>query len=103
MKLLHQSGAILTDSHFLIPLVVMAMMLTLQWAVPALHGRFERRTLLILAAIVGLFALAVLELISYSLMEIVAFVICWAWLLRFALQIEGLLGRERPSAPAQPV
>jgi hypothetical membrane protein len=83
---------------FLIPLVVMAMMLTLHWAVPALHGRFERRALLIVGAIVGLFVLAVLEAISYSMMEIVSFVICWAWLLRYSLEVETLLGRDRASA-----
>jgi hypothetical membrane protein len=86
---------------FLIPLVVMAMMLTLHWAIPAVRPRFELRSLIVLAAIVGLFVLAVLEAISYSLMEIVAFVICWAWLLRYAIRVEDLLARDVARAPVR--
>lgn len=88
---------------FLVPMVVMGMMLTIQLAVPGLRRGFERRSLLIVAAIVGLFVLAVTRVISYSMMEIVSFAICWAWLLRYALQAEMLLDRSARSVPARAI
>ena len=83
---------------FSIPLVVMAMMLTVHWAVPALGSRFSVRALVVDAIIVALFFLAALQVISYSLMEILGFIICWAWLLPFSLHLEDL--PERAPAPA---
>ncbi len=78
---------------FTIPLVPMAMMLTLRWAIPLSAGRAWPRSLLVLFVIVGLFVLAGVEAISYSLMEIVSFMICWAWLRWYAFRAEALLAR----------
>ena len=78
---------------FTIPLVPMVMMLTLRSAIPGFVGATWRRSLLVLAAIVGLFVLACVDAISYSLMEIVSFMICWAWLRWYAFRAESLLAR----------
>jgi len=77
---------------FTIPLVVMAMMLTARIGLPRVFPRFERRSLLILAAIVLLFVVAVLGIVSYALMEMLSFVICWWWLLAFATRLDRRLG-----------
>jgi hypothetical membrane protein len=84
---------------FTIPLVPMAMMLTLRWAIPVLAGAW-RASLVVLAVIVGLFVLACIDAISYSLMEILSFIICWAWLRWYALRVEGLLGATPGPLPA---
>lgn len=86
---------------FTIPLVPMAMMLTLRWAIPGFAGRAWRRSLLALAAIVGLFVLACVDAISYSLMEIVSFMICWVWLRWYAFRAESLLARAAGPFGAQ--
>jgi hypothetical protein len=85
---------------FSIPLIVMAMMLTVHWAVPALGSRFSIRTLAVDAVIVALFVLAAVQVISYSLMEILGFIICWAWLLPFSLRLEDQVDRARPATPS---
>ncbi len=85
---------------FSIPLIVMVMMLTVHWAAPAVGGRFSARALVIDAVIVALFFLAALEVISYSLMEILGFIICWAWLLPFSLRLEEQLDGVRPAPPS---
>ncbi len=77
---------------FTIPLVVMAMMLTAGWGMPGSFPRFSARALAILGAIVLLFIVSVLGLVSYALMEMLAFVICWWWLLGLATRIDRRLG-----------
>ncbi len=85
---------------FSIPLIVMVMMLTVHWAVPVLGSRFSIRALLVDVAIVALFVLAAVQVISYSLMEILGFIICWGWLLPFSLRLEDQLDRVRPAPPS---
>jgi hypothetical protein len=86
---------------FAIPLVIMAMMLTAGWGLPSAFPRFSTRALVILAAIVGLFVVSILEIVSYALMEMLAFVICWWWLLGLARRLDRrLAGTPVPEGPA---
>jgi hypothetical protein len=83
---------------FTIPLVVMAMMLTARWGMPDLFPRYSKRSIAILAAIVVLFVVSSLGIVSYALMEMLSFVICWWWLLGLARRLDRRLPRqaERP-------
>jgi hypothetical protein len=77
-----------TVAGFLVPLVVMAMMLTIGPGTVRTYPRFSRRTVVILAAIVGMFVLSVTGIMSYALMEMLAFAICWGWLLALARHLD---------------
>ncbi len=79
---------------FTIPLVVMAMMLTAGFGLPGLFRRFESRSLVIVGAIVVLFVVSELGIVSYALMEMLAFVICWWWLLALATRLDRRLANE---------
>jgi hypothetical protein len=92
-----RANAIHNVAGFTIPLVVMAMMLTAGWGLPGLFPRFSRRALVILAAIVVLFVISELGIVSYALMEMLSFVICWWWLLGLATRLDRRLGSTRPS------
>ena len=83
---------------FFVPLAVMGMMLTFRLAAPVAGRGLAGAAFLLLAAIVGLFLLAVSETISYALMEILAFLICGGWLYRVALRLEGTLDQP-PTSP----
>jgi hypothetical protein len=86
---------------FFVPLAVMGMMLTLGLGAPEVPRRVVGWSLVVLAAIVGLFLLAITERISYSLMEIVAFVICGAWVYAVAVRLDRRLDAAgRPPAAA---
>jgi hypothetical protein len=87
-----RANAIHNIAGFAIPLVVMAMMLTAGWGMPGTFPRFSRRAIAILAAIVVLFVVSELGLVSYALMEMLAFVICWWWLLGLATRIDRRIG-----------
>jgi hypothetical protein len=95
-----RANSIHNVAGFTIPLVVMAMMLTVGWGLPSAFPRFSVRALIILGAIVGLFVLSVLEVVSYALMEMLSFVICWAWLLALAKHLDRRLGGPTPSESA---
>jgi hypothetical membrane protein len=82
---------------FTVPLVVMAMMLTVGWGTRGSLPHARSRSLLILAAIVAMFVLSVLEIISYALMEMISFAICWWWLLVLVSTLDRRLAE--PSAP----
>lgn len=89
-----------TVAGFLVPLIVMAMMVTVGPGTVRAYPRFSRRTVVILAVIVGMFVLSVTGLMSYALMEMVAFAICWAWLLSLARHLDRSLAGPAASAPA---
>jgi hypothetical membrane protein len=86
---------------FTVPLVVMALMLTVGWGSRGGLPRAQRRSLLILAAIVTMFVLSVLEIMSYALMEMVSFAICWWWLLSLITSLERRLA-DGPFASRAP-
>jgi hypothetical protein len=87
-----RANAIHNIAGFTIPLVVMAMMLTAGWGLPGLFPRLGRRALVLLGLIVALFVVSVLGLVSYALMEMLSFVICWWWLLALAIRLDRRLG-----------
>ena len=81
-----------TIAGFLVPLIVMAMMVTVGPGTVRNYRRFGRRTVVILVAIVAMFVLSVAGVMSYALMEMVAFAICWGWLLTLARHLDRSLG-----------
>jgi hypothetical protein len=87
-----QASTIHNIAGFSVPLIVMAMMSSIRWNARALPPRFERTTYLWLAGIVAMFVVAVLALMSYALMEMVAFVICWWWLYGLLRALDDRLG-----------
>jgi hypothetical protein len=89
-----------TVAGFLVPLVVMAMMLTIGPGTVRTYPRFSRRTVVILAAIVGMFVLSVTGIMSYALMEMLAFAICWGWLLALARHLDRSLAGSGASGRA---
>jgi hypothetical protein len=89
-----RANAIHNVAGFTIPLVVMAMMLTAGRGMPGTFPRFSRRALVILTAIVALFVVSVFGLVSYALMEMLSFVVCWWWLLGLADRIDRRLARR---------
>jgi hypothetical protein len=76
---------------FFVPLAVMGMMLTLGLGARDVPRRAVGWSLVVLASIIGLFLLAVTDLISYALMEITSFVICGAWLYAVAVRLDRRL------------
>ena len=85
--------AIHNVAGFSIPLIVMAMMLTIHVGMPGVFHRFERIGYLILAGVIGLFVVAALDIVSYALMEFVGFIVCWAWLLSLARRLDRRFAR----------
>jgi Protein of unknown function (DUF998) len=77
-----RANAIHNIAGFAIPLVVMAMMLT---------AGFGTNEMVILGAIVLLFVTAALGLVSYALMEMLSFAICWWWLVALASRLDRRL------------
>ncbi len=86
-----RASAIHNVAGFTIPLVVMAMMLTAGFGTRGMWPRFSWRSLAILGAIVALFVVSELGLMSYALMEMLSFVICWWWLLGLANRFDRRL------------
>jgi hypothetical protein len=93
-----QASTIHNVAGFTIPLIVMAMMLTIRWNALALASGFVRTTYLWLVAIVAMFVLSVLALMSYALMEMVSFVTCWWWLYGLLRALDDRLGGFVPAA-----
>ena len=90
----NRANSIHNIAGFTIPLVVMAMMLTAGFGLPGLFRRFEARSLVIVGAIVALFVISELGIVSYALMEMLSFVICWWWLLALATRLDRRLALE---------
>jgi Protein of unknown function (DUF998) len=86
-----RANAIHNIAGFAIPLVVMAMMLTAGFGTNEMFPRFSRRSMVILGAIVLLFVTAALGLVSYALMEMLSFAICWWWLVALASRLDRRL------------
>jgi hypothetical protein len=75
---------------YAIPVSVLIPMLTVRLAVPEFDERFGRASLLVLAAALLLYLAAVGSLISYALMEALAFGIGAAWFVVFVEQLVRL-------------
>jgi hypothetical protein len=75
---------------YAIPISLLTMMLTARLAVPVLGDAFGRASLLGIAAILLLYAIAVLGLVSYAPMELAGFGIAGAWLLVFVTRLDRL-------------
>ncbi len=75
---------------YAIPVSLLTMMLTARLAVPALGDAFGRASLLGIAAILLLYATAVLGLVAYAPMELAGFGIAGAWLLAFVTRLDRL-------------
>ena len=78
-------------------IAALTLMLTATLAVPALGAAFGRASLLVLAAALLLYLLAVGGLISYALMEALAFGLGGAWFVAFVTGLVRLddLGRSQ--------
>jgi hypothetical protein len=75
---------------YAIPISLLVMMLTARLAVPALGDRFGRASLAAIAAILLLYAAAVVDLVAYAPMELAGFGIAGAWLLVFVDRLDRL-------------
>ncbi len=72
------------------PIVVLVLMFTAPIAVPSLRPRAGRATLGALAAILLAYGAAVIDLISYAAMELVAFALAGAWFAWFVDRLAGM-------------
>jgi hypothetical protein len=72
------------------PIVVLVLMFSAPIAVPALRPRAGRATLGILAAILLAYGAAVIDLISYAAMELVAFALAGGWFAWFVDRLAGM-------------
>ena len=82
------------------PIAALMLMLTATLAVPALGAGFGRASLLALAGALLLYLLAVGDLISYALMEALAFGLGGAWFVAFVMglaRLDDVIGRRRAS------
>ena len=81
-------------------IAALTLMLTATLAVPALGAAFGRASLVVLAGTLLLYLLAVGGLISYALMEALAFGLGGAWFVAFVtglVRLEDLSGRRHAS------
>jgi hypothetical protein len=91
-----RTAPLLTLAHgvaaYAIPIAVLTMMFLAPLAYEALRGRFGRASLAGLAAVLGLYVLAMAGLMPYAAMEIVAFAVCGLWLVVFVERLGDLAG-----------
>jgi hypothetical protein len=77
---------------YAIPIAVLVLMLTAPLAVRALGDRFGRASLVAIAAILLLYAAAVLGLVPYAPMELAGFAIGGGWLVWYVIRLDRLAG-----------
>lgn len=77
---------------YAIPIAVLVLMLTAPIAVRALGDRFGRASLAAIAAILLLYAAAVLGLVPYAPMELAGFAIGGGWLVSYVIRLDRLAG-----------
>ena len=87
------SHAIHDGAGFTAPLLVMAMMLTVHWALPPAGRKVEIGALVAIVVIVAMFVLSVTGSMSYALMEILSFFVCGVWLYALARRLAGAVER----------
>lgn len=84
------------------PIVVLVLMFTAPIAVPSLRPWAGRATLGVLAAILLAYGAAVVGLVSYAAMELVAFALAGAWFGWFADRLAALASRRATPEPPRP-
>jgi hypothetical protein len=81
-------------SGYAIPIALIGLMLLGPIALPDLRGRFGRASLAAIAAILGLYVLAMGGRLPYAAMEIVAFAICGGWAAVFIERLVTIAGAD---------
>ena len=80
---------------YAIPVAMLVLMLTARLAVPSLGPAFGRASLLVIAVVLLLYLAALGALISYALMEAIAFAVGAAWFVSF---VDRLVRLDRSGA-----